>query len=206
MNTVKKYALSAIMGLLVGVCTLIGQSFLPINLNFLANSGAVWLIPAFLFSFFAKERKLNSVCFTVICLLGCVYGYYVSEAIYYQHPFYVTGGVLTWSVMALLAGSVFGIGAYFANQENSKLKYCGMNLLPAVFAAEGIDHVLHIADYLHMVPAVIMKIVIGCILYLVINWKDAMKGKNLLSFGILTALGVMAYEALVLGMWLMELQ
>ena len=204
MNIVKKYAISAIIGLIVGVLTLMGQSFLPINLNFLANSGAIWLIPAFLFSFFVKGNKLNSVLVTVICLLGCVYGYYVFEAIYNQHPFHITEGALMWSVIALLAGSIFGIGAYFAKQENSKLKYCGMNLLPAVFASEGISHILHIADYLHMVPAVIMKIVIGCILYFVINRRDAVKGKNLFSFGTITALGVIAYEALFLGMSLIS--
>ena len=77
-----------------------------------------------------------------------------------------------WSVVALIAGAVFGLGAYLANQEGSKLKYFGMNLLPAVFTAEGLDNVIHIEDYSHMVPAVIMKIIIGVILYLVVNRKE----------------------------------
>lgn len=199
MKIVKKYVPIVIVGFVVGILTLVGQKFLPINLNFLANSGAVWLIPAFLFSFFIKDNKLNSVFITIFCLLGCVYGYYISEAILNHHTFSITEGALIWSAVAFLAGSVFGIGAYFANEENSKLKCFGMNLLPAVFTAEGIDNLLHISDYSHMIPAVIMKIVIGIGLYIVINRKDVVRAKNLLSFGIITMLGVAAYAVLSLG-------
>lgn len=101
-----------------------------------------------------------------------------------------------WSGVALAAGTVFGLGAFFANQENSRLKYSGMNLLPAVFTAEGLDNVIHIQDYAHMVPAVIMKISIGVILYLVINRKDVTRLKNLTSYVVITILGVVAFAIL----------
>lgn len=52
MQYAKKYTLAVVLGLVVGILTVIGQKYLPINLNFLANSGSVWLIPAFLFSYF----------------------------------------------------------------------------------------------------------------------------------------------------------
>ena len=55
MKSAKKYILAIMLGLAVGVLTLTGQKYLPMNLNFLANSGAVWLIPAFLLSYFGKE-------------------------------------------------------------------------------------------------------------------------------------------------------
>lgn len=166
------------------------------NLNFLANSGAVWLIPAFLLSYFEKENRLQAIVTTIVCLLGCVYGYYIFEAVLNHHAFTLSGGVLLWSGIALIAGAVFGLGAFFANQENSKLKYFGMNLLPAVFTAEGLDNVIHIEDYSHMVPAVIMKIIIGVILYLVINRKDVIKLKNIISYVLITVLGVVAYAVL----------
>lgn len=54
MESTRKYFLAIILGMVVGVLTLIGQKYLPMNLNFLANSGAVWLIPAFLISYFEK--------------------------------------------------------------------------------------------------------------------------------------------------------
>ena len=196
MKPVKKYILAIILGLVVGVLTLIGQKYLPINLNFLANSGSVWLIPAFLLSYFEKGNRWQSVAAAIICLLGCVYGYYIFEAVLNHHAFMFVGGTLLWSVVALFAGAVFGLGAFFANQENSKLKYFGLNLLPAVFTAEGLENVIHIKDYFHMIPAVIAKIVIGVILYLIVNRKDMIKLKNILSYIIITIFGIAGFTVL----------
>lgn len=196
MKFAKKYILAIVLGLVVGLLTLAGQKYLPMNLNFLANSGAVWLIPACLLSYFEKGNRLHSIAITILCLLGCVYGYYIFEAILNHHAFTLTEGALLWSGVALFAGAVFGLGAFFANQENSKLKYFGMNLLPAVFTAEGLDNVIHIKDYAHMVPAVIMKVLIGVILYLVINRKNAIRPKNIISYAGITALGVVAFAVL----------
>lgn len=41
---------SAFLGLLVGILTVIGQAYLPGNFNSIANSGAIWLIPAYFIS------------------------------------------------------------------------------------------------------------------------------------------------------------
>ena len=136
---------------------------------------------------------------TIVCLLGCVYGYYIFEAIVNHHAI-LDRGALLWSAVAFVAGTVFGFGAFFANQENSKLKYFGLNLLPAVFTAEGLDNIIHIEDYSHMVPAVIMKIIIGVVLYLAINRKNAIRPKNILSYVILTVLGIVAFAVLSGGL------
>lgn len=199
MKSMKKYIMAIILGLMVGVLTLIGQKYLPMNLNFLANSGAVWLIPAFLLSYFEKGNRLQSIANTIVCLLGCVYGYYIFEAILNHHTFTLSGGTLLWTVVAFIVGAVFGLGAFFANQKNSKLKYFGMNLLPAVFTAEGLDNVIHIKDYSHMIPAVIMKIVIGVILYLVVNRKDVVKLKNMISYVVITIFGIVGFTVLAGG-------
>lgn len=195
----KKLFMAAAAGILVGILTLIGQKYLPINLNFLANSGAVWLIPAYLLSFFRKDDAKSSILTAIFCLLGCVYGYYVFEAIYNQHAFSLGGGVLVWSVVALLAGFVFGLGAYWANAKSSWVKYCGMNLLPAVFTAEGIDHLLHLADYSHMIPAVILKLVIGIALYMIINGKQSLSIRSLAAYTGISAVGVLGYTVLGSG-------
>lgn len=195
----KKILISAATGAAVGILTVAGQKYLPMNLNFLANSGAVWLIPAFLLSFFLKSAWKSSILTAICCLLGCVYGYYGFESLLNQHAFALTRGVLVWSVMALLAGCVFGLGAYWANAKTGWRKYCGMNLLPAVFAAEGCDQLLHLADYSHMIPAVILQIVIGIALYAVINGKNALRAKPLAAFAGLTAADVLGFTVLSSG-------
>ena len=65
MKPTKKYILAIMLGLVVGVLTLTGQKYLPMNLNFLANSGAVWLIPAFLLSYFGKGNRLQAIVTTI---------------------------------------------------------------------------------------------------------------------------------------------
>ncbi|MDE6500852.1 MAG: hypothetical protein K2L10_02035 [Ruminococcus sp.] len=196
MKVTKDYILSIITGLIVGVLTLFGQKYLSTNFNFLANSGAVWLIPAFLISYFKKENKLHSVVITIICLFGCVYGYYISEAVLNHHSFTFDRDILLWTIVAVIAGTVFGFGAYMANQDNSKMKYFGMNLLPAVFTSEGLDNVIHIKDYSHMIPAVIMKIIIGFTLYLLINKKDIIKLKNIINYVVITLFGIAGFAVL----------
>jgi len=184
------------LGILVGGLTLIGQKHLPINFNFLANSGAVWLVPAFLASCFSKSGKGHSITLCIICLLFCVSSYYIFEAVMNKHELSFGRWQLIWTAMAFIAGSIFGLGAYFANNGNGVLKYCGMNLLPAVFFSEGIIKLIHLEDYSHMIPAVMMFLCIGLILYFTINRKDCVKKYNLLSFAALSLLGLAGYELL----------
>ncbi|MDE6863441.1 MAG: hypothetical protein K2J41_03545 [Eubacterium sp.] len=195
-KTSKNYIMAIILGIAVGCLTLVGQKYLPANLNFLANSGAVWLIPAFCVSYYSKSNKMNSIILCIVCLLFCVSGYYTFEAIMNHHGLSINTWEIVWTVMAFVAGFVFGFGAYFANNNENFLKYCGMNLLPAVFFSEGINKLIHISDYSHMVPAVIMVTLIGLILYIIINRKDIIKKNNIISFAALSVLGLAGFEVL----------
>ena len=57
----KRYVVTIIIGVLVGILTVIGQNYLPTNLNFLANSASMWLILAFLIPYFLKTDKKDSI-------------------------------------------------------------------------------------------------------------------------------------------------
>ena len=69
-----------------------------------------------------------------------------------------------------------------------------MNLLSAVFAAEGLDNVIHIKDDSYMVPAVIMKIIIGVILYLGVSRKNRVT--DMIFYVAITALGIVRFAIL----------
>lgn len=174
--------------------TVIGQKYLPINLNFLANSGAIWLIPAFLVSYLSKTNPIHSILLCIICLLCCVLGYYGFEAVLNSHAFELGFYTYVWIACAFIGGTIFGLGAYCANYNNGWLKYCGQNLLPAVFLAEGINKIIHIDGYMHMIPAVVMVTLIGVALYFVINRHDCLKKKNLSSIVVITAFGLIGFE------------
>lgn len=190
----KKYILAIITGITVGMLTLIGQKYLPINLNFLANSGAVWLIPAFLVSLKSHSEKISSVSVCVMCLLCCVFGYYGFETIVNRHSFEMGYYTWVWIGCAVVGGVIFGIGAWVANNKEGLIKYGALDLLPAVFLAEGIYKVIHISGYRHMVPGVMMIIAIGVILFLVVNKKQSLSGKAIFPLLVLTAFGLFVFE------------
>lgn len=196
MTIFNKYWIGIILGVLVGILTVIGQKYLPINFNFLANSGAIWLIPAFSVSYYGKWDKKHSILVCITCLLCCVYGYYGFEAVLNHHSFSISFYTIIWTICAFIGGAIFGIGAYFANNNDNWLKYCGQNLLPAVFLAEGINKIIHISEYMHMIPAVIMETLIGILLYFAINRKCAFEKSNFISIILITMLGLLGYEIL----------
>ena len=193
MKKAKNYVFAILLGIFTGCLTLIGQKYLPNNLNFLSNSGAVWLVPAFLVSYLSKTSKNCSIALCVIFLFFCVNSYYVFETIINNHGFTFSKWQVVWNLIAVIAGSIFGLGAYFANTENGIVKYFGMNLLPAVFFSEGLQQIINIGEYIHMIPASIMITCIGLIMYFAINRKDCFKKYNMLSFAILSIIGLVGY-------------
>ena len=195
----KKYILTIIIGSLVGILTLMGQKYLPINLNFLANSTSMWLIPAFLIPYIFKTDKKASIILSISSLVFCVLGYYVFEAIFNNHTFEVSRTIIFWLICAVAGGIVFGLGAYYSNKEQNIIKYVSMNLLPAVFISEGVYKLIHIKEYQHMVIGIILQIIIGLILYFVIANKEAIKKKNILSIVGLVILGTFAFNILFIN-------
>lgn len=190
-----KVIYSFLLGLLIGILTVMGQKYLPGSLNSLANSGAIWLIPAF-FMAFSGQKKLTAVLLCTETLLVCVISYYWIESIVNKHTF-VFGGYYfyLWLICAVIGGIIFGLGAYFHRQKCGHY-YWGASLLPAVFLAEGLSEIIHLSGYMHMIPAIIGRIFIGLALYFIIYKNDFYKRKPLISFCVFTAFGVVGYELL----------
>lgn len=185
---------SIFVGLIVGVFTVIGQKYLPIYLNFLANSGAIWLIPSYLLSYYFKSNKLNSIFISILSLISCVFGYYLFESILNNHVFFVGKYMVLWLICAVIGGVILGLSTYYSNYKENILRQFSQNLLPAVFFSEGVNKLIHLRDYSHMVPAVIAVIMIGLILYFVINRHNLFKRNSIITFGILSIFGILFYE------------
>lgn len=192
----KNYTIALFIGVAIGILTALGQKFLPDSVNNFANSGAVWLVPAFLVSYIGKYDCPASVLSSVITLLGCVIGYYGFEPVMNGHAFYLNRWMLVWVVMSFVAGAIFGMGAYLSNNSEKLWKYFGMNLLPAVFITESLSKLIHFQEYAHLLTSMVLSIVIGIVLYFVINGRQCLKGKNLLSLAVLAALGTGMFELL----------
>ena len=196
MKQYMKYAISLLIGGLAGCLTLCGQRVLPINLNFLANSGAVWMIPAFFVGLRFGGKALSRAVGCTLCLIGCVLGYYGFEALMNRHAFSVSVYVCLWLGIALGAGVAGGIAAYWAGTRSDFLKCIGLNLVPAVFLSEGVSKLIHISEYMHMIYGVGLTVVAGGILYILLNRREALRARNLLSVGVLLLAGECFFEAL----------
>ncbi|MDW2797650.1 DUF6518 family protein [Clostridium boliviensis] len=184
-----------LIGLLIGILTVIGQKYLPGSLNSLANSGAIWLIPAF-FMASTAEKKFTAIILCAETLIVCVISYYWVESIVNQHTFVFGGFYLyLWLICAVIAGVIFGFGAYFYRQKSTYYNW-GASLLPAVFLAEGLSQIIHLSEYMHMIPAVIGRIILGIALYFIIYRKAFCQRKSLISFCTYTVMGVAGYEIL----------
>ena len=187
---------AAAIGMITGILTLIGQKHLPNNLNFLANSASMWLIPAFLVPCFMRGDKKQSVVIGVTVLTFCVLGYYFFEAGYNHHSFFINGRQLLWLCCAVIGGVVFGLCGNLARTKTGISSYISMNILPAVFVTEASSKLFHVNDYRHMIYGLLLQISIGIMLYAIINRKNALKMKNILSFIVLVIFGSIAFEML----------
>ncbi len=189
---IKEIVYTLAIGLLTGILTVVGQKFLSGSWNSLANSGAVWLIPAFFVSGWGKKMPW-SIALCIESLIACVLSYYAFEAVMNGHAFEFAGLAFLWLVCAFIFGTVFGIGAYLFSQKK-RYYHWGAGLLPAVFLAEGLIELIHLPDYAHMIPAVIGRMIIGTTLYIIIFMHELFSRKSLISFGVLVLLGVIGFE------------
>lgn len=188
--------LAALVGALVGVLTVLGQKYLPGDWNSLANSGAVWLVPAFFTALCMKQSRGKSMALCILCLLLCVFGYYGLEAWMNGHSFPVGGMIVVWLGCAVLGGAIFGYGAYLHGSGKGWKRSVAINLLPAVFLAEGLNKLIHFAHYAHMAGAVAGTCVLGVALYFALNRRQSFVWQPLACVAVLTVLGLIGYEAL----------
>jgi hypothetical protein len=186
---------AALLGIGTGAITLVGQKYLPGSWNALANSGAVWLIPAYFIAARARTRALG-VAYCALALASCVFSYYAVEALVNAHSFpWANRYLYVWLGCALVGGPVFGMGARLW-REKGRFAAWGAALLPAVFLAEGLNELFHIAAYSHMIPAVIGRIAIGLILSAIVLFQSDRKKRGALALFALTGLGLLGYELL----------
>ncbi len=192
----RNYLIAIITGIIVGIITVIGQKYLSGNLNFLVNSASMWLIPTFFIPYFLKTDSKDSIIISMTILIFCVLGYYIFEAIIHSHTFEFSTSVILWLLCAIAGGIVFGLGANYSRTKNGKLKLLSMNLLPAVFLSEPLYKLINISAYSNVILDIIVQIIIGLILYGIINFKESHKLKNILSCIFLTVLGILGFFTL----------
>lgn len=193
---VKKYTFllfSIVAGLMMGLATVFGQKYLPGTWNSLANSGSVWVVPAFYMAALYKE-KWKSIVSSILYLLLCVTTYYGYYAIVWKIGFGIRFHQAVWLGCAVVFGFIFGLGGNLSQYGNERVKYIGKTMLSATFLSESLLLLSHFQHYSHMVGVMLMWLIVGIGMYFV-NCKRAWKSKQcLLSLFLMTGLGFTGFQ------------
>ena len=126
-------------GLVLGGLTLALQGVLPGSWNRLANSGAVWIVGAFVVGAVTRDAGWRTWLAGTAVLLGAVTGYYGLLAAFEHRTISpaVLSGPIGWSVVALASGPVFATAGSWWRDHRPLRRVASLCLLGAVFIAEG---------------------------------------------------------------------
>jgi hypothetical protein len=161
----RTFTLVTALGLAVGVLTVFGQGALPGTWKTWANSGAVWLVPAFFVgSFMPSDRAAAAA--GVVTLVGAIVGYYVSYPLIVEGAGADARSVTVWVVAALAGGPVLGMGGQWWHSDRARRRIAALALLGGVFFAEGSDRVLRnprigAAAWTMMIVGIVVPLVLG---------------------------------------------
>jgi hypothetical protein len=121
----------------VGVATSYLQGVLPASANFLANSGAVWTVVAFLLALWAASRFWVAAVAGALGLLGEVMGYYAIAAPL-RHIATSPAERVLWVAAALVIGPVVGAAAHVARHGQPLHRAAVVGAVAGVVIGEGV--------------------------------------------------------------------
>jgi hypothetical protein len=136
--------LIVVIGLATGVLTLLGQGVLDEHWNRLANSGAIWLLVAFLVGSVAPTMAWAAVA-GLGTLIGAVAGYYAA-AIIVAGAAVAPSGLVIWIGTAMLGGPVYGLAGRAWHDSDRRRRAVAISLMGGIFVAEGLFTVVFIPD------------------------------------------------------------
>jgi hypothetical protein len=126
----------AAAGLAIGALTALGQSILSGNLFQLTNSGAIWVIVAFVMGRYAASR-ITAIVAGTLALFGELLGYYVTVWLIspYVSPLW---RILAWCAIGVIAEPLLAWSGYVSRHLSGRVRLVGLTMLGAIFIGEGL--------------------------------------------------------------------
>lgn len=123
------------VGLIPGALTVLGQAVLPGSWNHFTNSGAVWLVAAFVVGVRMPSPSW-AMLGGLVSLVGALAGYTVVVTLLgLTYPF---STIAFWGAIGLVGGPVFGLAGYCWRHTGDSWRHAaGAALMGGVFIAEG---------------------------------------------------------------------
>jgi hypothetical protein len=126
-------------GVLLGVASLLLNGVLPGGSGRLVNSGAVWVVGAFVAGALVRGDRWRIWLAGTAVLVGAVAGYYAALVVFEHRTVGVAqlSGPLQWSAVALLSGPVFATAGSWLRDGRLYRRVLSLCALGGVFVAEG---------------------------------------------------------------------
>ncbi len=192
----RKILEAILVGILCGLLTHIVGRFLPQDWQFLIETKAIWLIPAFLISFNLPLRRkcTDAVIISTITLVTTGVVYYTSEVVMNHGAWYFYGDFGYFIIPAIIAGVITGYVAYLGRSATNKfIRYASVAILPAIYTGGGIDGILDTINNFQWTPEIATKLFGGFIFYVLLTGKNRFKPTSIMIYIILAfvaALGI----------------
>lgn len=153
-------------GRVLGVVTQTLQGVLGRGWNVLANSGAIWLVGAFLLSAAIHAGTRASALAGWGVLLGALVGYYGSAWWLDGVPFGAVSVLVIWFLAACAGGPVFGIAGSWWRARRGWRHVAALALLGGVLIAEGIYLLARVqtqgrAGWVEIVAGLLVPLLLG---------------------------------------------
>lgn len=185
-----RLAVAGAAGILVGLLTSFGQTYLEGTLNALVNSASMWLVVPFAVGALMRSPVSGAMVGLLACSLQVV-GYFVTSEL---RGFPASSSyVVFWTVCAVVGGPLFGAGGQLWRSRRAPLADPASTLLPAVFLAEGIWAYAIVLGY---VGSAVLWLAIGLALAVMLS----LRASALRWLPITTALGVAGEVLLTKGL------
>jgi hypothetical protein len=123
-------------GFALGFLTLLGQKWLHGAWLAVVNSGAVWLLPAFVAGSFMRTDATAAAAGAGL-LVAAVVGYYAPVPLVVEGAAANSHSVAIWSATAVVGGPVYGLAGRWWRRGRTWRIWVALGLLGGAFLAEG---------------------------------------------------------------------
>jgi Family of unknown function (DUF6518) len=182
--------LIVLVGLASGALTAVGQGLLPQSWNTLVNSGAIWLLVAFLVSAWAPS-SIWAVVAGVGTLFAEVLGYFGSISLMLGYDIPLLGTAL-WLAVALVGGPVYGLAGRWWRTGSPRQQAIALALMGGVFVAEGtialiwLEQGKEASRWIEVTVGILIPLLFGR------SWQARLLGLGLLV--VLVPLGLLVFQ------------
>ena len=134
----------AVVGLVVGALTSVGQTYLDGPSNAFVNSASAWLVAPFFAGAWTPTKRGAAATGFVVCALQLA-GYYGTANL---RGFPASHALVAfWVACGVIGGPIAGLGGRFWRAEGPRLRGLGAAVLPSAFLAEGLWVYFHELHY-----------------------------------------------------------